>query len=94
MAKIVGFENVIKPVPPKKMYNSKSKGAIEIEGMATPHIENALRGQMISAFASLVKGKKFQELIAFVNTMTMVDFLQESQVIEDFYDELEKRSYL
>lgn len=92
MAQLVGFDHIIKPVTPKKIYNSKSKGSLVIEDMATQYIENALRSQMIAAFASLVKGKKSQELFTFINTLTMLDFLQQSQVITDFYDELEKRS--
>lgn len=92
MATLVGFEHVIKPVAPKAIYKSTSKGPLVIEDMATKHIENALRGRLISAFAEMLKGKDFAEMVSFINTLYFDEFIAASDDVENLFEELSKRS--
>ena len=90
MAKLYGFENVLKPAQPKKIYQSASKGPLAIADMATKHIENALRGRFIAAFAERTRGLNFDELVRTINCLTIGDLLTD-QTTQDLFDELNNR---
>ncbi|RTL00167.1 MAG: hypothetical protein EKK57_07920 [Proteobacteria bacterium] len=92
MAKLVGFEQVIKPFTPKAVYKSTSKGPLVIEDMATKHIENALRGRLISVFVDMLRGKSFDEMLTQINTLYFSDFMLESDDVANLYNELSKRN--
>ena len=88
MAKVVGFDNIlVKPV----MYQSASKGAIPISNMATQHIENALRGRLISAFAEMLKGKSYSDMRAIINQLTYFDLDCASEDVANLSKELSGR---
>jgi len=92
MAKLVGFENVIQRRWPKAIYKSTSKGPLVIEDMATKHIENALRGRLISAFAEMLKGKSFAEMVSYINTLYFDEFIAASDDVKNLFEELSNRN--
>ena len=92
MAQLVGFDHIIKPVTPKAIYKSTSKGPLVIEDMATKHIENALRGRLISTFAEMLKGKTFNEMHSFINTLYFADYIDASQDVKNLSEELCNRN--
>lgn len=88
MAKVVGFDNIlVKPA----MYQSASKGAIPVARMATPHIENALRGRLIATFAELLKGKSYREMRTIINNLLYFDLSTASVDVENLSKELWER---
>ncbi len=88
MAKAVGFDNIlVKPA----MYKSASKGTIPVSRMATPHIENALRGRLISTFADMLKGKNYSEMRAIINQLTYFDLDCASEDVANLSQELSDR---
>jgi len=88
MAKVVGFDNIlVKPA----MYQSASKGAIPVASMATQHIENALRGRLISAFADMLKGKNYSEMRTCINQLMYFDLSCASEDVANLSQELSDR---